>query len=338
MSSPNRDSNALQVLADTASDDELRNRYDASKHPGRSSSGSRDYYSSSSDTKEDDDLGRRGSDVGISSNGRKAASKAKKDGLRKGKWMVSKNMVCPRCISCMLCLMLLLFIYHPQEEEEEYTTRVIHHFSSGLIALPEGKTLRTFLADKLKCDPMRITKKFAGASCLSKKIHTLCERPQFTPQEIEAARIEIERLEERFLLRLEHGPGVALPPMETKAPVLIGGSVTSLPRYTNSPVPKASSVCSASGSTNSAQMMPNAQASLALLAYNAQLAAASNPASALPFGAASHSNQNPNIHQPAPAPPPAPVVFANLKPSAVPAPVINLQALLQQNSRVQPTK
>ena len=95
MSSSNKDNNALQVLADTASDDELRNRYDAAKHSDRST----DHYSTSPDAKEDDDFGR-GSDGGISS-ARKAASKAKKDGLRKGKWMVSKDMVCARCISCM---------------------------------------------------------------------------------------------------------------------------------------------------------------------------------------------------------------------------------------------
>ena len=80
------------------------------------------------------------------------------------------------------------------------------------MALPEGKTLRSYLAEKLQCDPMRITKKFAGASCLGKRIHHLCESPQFSRQEIEIAKVEIERLEERFRLRLEHGVGVPLPP------------------------------------------------------------------------------------------------------------------------------
>ena len=90
MSSPNKDKNALEVLADTASDDELRNRYDASKHSVRSSSENRDHYSTSSETKEDDDSGGRGSaDGDLNSSIAKAASKTKKDGLRKGKWMVS---------------------------------------------------------------------------------------------------------------------------------------------------------------------------------------------------------------------------------------------------------
>ena len=88
MTSPNKDKNALEVLADTASDDELRHRYDASKQ-FQSSSENRDHYSTSSETKEDDESGGRGSaDGDTNSSARKAASKAK-DGLRKGKWMVS---------------------------------------------------------------------------------------------------------------------------------------------------------------------------------------------------------------------------------------------------------
>ena len=174
---------------------------------------------------------------------------------------------------------------------------------------------------------MRITKKFAGASCLSKKIHTLCERPQFTPQEIEAARIEIERLEERFLLRLEHGPGVVLPPMETKAPVSIGGSST---LYQNPCKPEQSSVPSSINPTQTMPQNTNTQAYLALLAYNAQLAAASNSsASLLPFPSSQQSN--PMKQQAPPVQPPLPA-------SSVPPSSFDLQTLLQQNNRVQPTK
>ena len=98
--SPNQDDNALKVLAETASHDELLNpRHDDdgddTNHASRSSSGgntdhSSGYSSTSSPgvaAKEDGDLGGRASD-GNSSN-RKAADKAIKDELRKGKWMVS---------------------------------------------------------------------------------------------------------------------------------------------------------------------------------------------------------------------------------------------------------
>ena len=97
-------------------------------------------------------------------------------------------------------------------EEEEYATRFIHYFSSGLLTLPDGKTLRASLAEKLHCDPMRITKKYAGASCLGSKISKLSERPTFSPQDIDMARLEIARLHRRFHNRLAHGVGVPLPP------------------------------------------------------------------------------------------------------------------------------
>eukprot|EP00629_Pelagomonadales_sp_RCC1024_P011163 CAMPEP_0119275982 /NCGR_PEP_ID=MMETSP1329-20130426/14658_1 /TAXON_ID=114041 /ORGANISM="Genus nov. species nov., Strain RCC1024" /LENGTH=58 /DNA_ID=CAMNT_0007276403 /DNA_START=107 /DNA_END=280 /DNA_ORIENTATION=- len=45
-------------------------------------------------------------------------------------------------------------------EEEEYVERVIKDFNSGLLDAAPGTTLRSYLADALACDPMRITKKF----------------------------------------------------------------------------------------------------------------------------------------------------------------------------------
>ena len=59
---------------------------------------------------------------------------------------------------------------------------------------------------------MRITKKYAGASCLGSKISKLSERPKFTSQDIEMARLEIARLDRRFHNRLAQGVGVPLPP------------------------------------------------------------------------------------------------------------------------------
>jgi len=104
-------------------------------------------------------------------------------------------------------------------EEEEYTSRIIHYFRAGLLTLPEGMTLRSYLASKLTCDPMRITKKFAGASCLGKRIYHLCERSQITMNDIDIARIELAQLEQRFRLRVEHGQsGLPLPPR-------VGGSI-----------------------------------------------------------------------------------------------------------------
>lgn len=67
--------------------------------------------------------------------------KAKKAGLRRGKWT---------------------------SEEEAYANRLIYEFKQGLLPLTEGTTLRTFLSKLLNCDPMRISKKFVGANCIGK--------------------------------------------------------------------------------------------------------------------------------------------------------------------------
>eukprot|EP00519_Triparma_laevis_P001156 CAMPEP_0182514936 /NCGR_PEP_ID=MMETSP1321-20130603/36954_1 /TAXON_ID=91990 /ORGANISM="Bolidomonas sp., Strain RCC1657" /LENGTH=146 /DNA_ID=CAMNT_0024722261 /DNA_START=34 /DNA_END=470 /DNA_ORIENTATION=- len=92
-------------------------------------------------------------------------------------------------------------------EEEEYTTRIIHHFSTGLLTLPEGLTLRAYLAQKLNCDPMRITKKYAGASCLGKRVYHLCERSPNTNSDMERAKVELCHLERVFRARVENTSG-----------------------------------------------------------------------------------------------------------------------------------
>ena len=55
-------------------------------------------------------------------------------------------------------------------EEEAYVARVIHDFNTGFLNAPAGTTLRSYLSDKLQCDPMRITKKFTGDSCIGKRV------------------------------------------------------------------------------------------------------------------------------------------------------------------------
>jgi len=98
-------------------------------------------------------------------------------------------------------------------EEEEFTSRIIHHLSVGTLSLPEGMTLRSYLAEKLSCDPMRITKKFAGASCLGKYMGGLMgasgsaanQRPPMTSVDVDSAKAELLQLEHRFRMRVEHG-------------------------------------------------------------------------------------------------------------------------------------
>lgn len=104
-------------------------------------------------------------------------------------------------------------------EEEEYTSRIIHYFNTGLLNLPDGATLRSYLADKLNCDPMRITKKYAGAACLGRRAQHFRDRTHPSVAEIQLARAELDHLEKRFRLRVDEGH--SSPPLPPQADLLL---------------------------------------------------------------------------------------------------------------------
>ena len=67
--------------------------------------------------------------------------------------------------------------------EEAYTLRLMAEFKNGRLPppIPEGTTLRQFLAQALNCDPMRISKKFAGAAQIGKVLGCLWIFSQLLP-------------------------------------------------------------------------------------------------------------------------------------------------------------
>jgi len=82
-------------------------------------------------------------------------------------------------------------------EEENYTSCIIQDFNKGYLPIVAGTTLRSFLSEKLNCDPMRITKKFAGASCIGKQVFQPCDPLPENERAIEIAlkrRTELEVL------------------------------------------------------------------------------------------------------------------------------------------------
>jgi hypothetical protein len=82
-----------------------------------------------------------------------------------------------------------------------------------LVTLPDGATLRSYLASKLNCDPMRVTKKYAGASCLGRRVFQVRERQLPSALDIQLAKAELDMLEQRFKRRVEEGrPGIPLTP------------------------------------------------------------------------------------------------------------------------------
>ena len=90
-------------------------------------------------------------------------------------------------------------------EEEKYTNKIIEAFNTGTIDLPEsasGITLRAYLAEKLGCDPMRITKKYTGTSCLGKRVYH-CDVSKASPEAINKIKLELNDLEIKFKEKLE---------------------------------------------------------------------------------------------------------------------------------------
>ena len=80
------------------------------------------------------------------------------------------------------------------KEEEAYANNVIRDFQDGIINNAEiGITLRSLLADKLLCDPMRISKKFAGKACVGKQVYGVGNRSKFTGTEICERSEELEK-------------------------------------------------------------------------------------------------------------------------------------------------
>ncbi|KAJ0403541.1 hypothetical protein ATCC90586_006796 [Pythium insidiosum] len=55
-------------------------------------------------------------------------------------------------------------------QEEEYAAALIDCFFRGVLELPEGTTLRSFLTSRLRCNPMRISKKLASENIADIKI------------------------------------------------------------------------------------------------------------------------------------------------------------------------
>jgi len=77
-------------------------------------------------------------------------------------------------------------------EEEAYANLLIELFNLGRLSIPAGTTLRSYLSDKLKCDPMRITKKYAGESSIGKQ--------SYHPDEnFFCNSMEVQKLNEQFI-------------------------------------------------------------------------------------------------------------------------------------------
>lgn len=83
-------------------------------------------------------------------------------------------------------------------EEEEYASKLTEFFSKGQLSLESksnGKTLRSFLASKLRCDPMRISKKLSSQNGMGIRYHQV----EYCEEKLSVCREELRRYEMAFL-------------------------------------------------------------------------------------------------------------------------------------------
>lgn len=85
---------------------------------------------------------------------------------------------------------------HWSVEEEKYAEKLVEGFFLGVLALDKGTALRSFLASRLNCHPMRISKKFAKQAKLGKSY--------YSPKGVSSAFLEqLKPLEEAFHKRVQ---------------------------------------------------------------------------------------------------------------------------------------
>ncbi|KAF4321284.1 hypothetical protein JM18_003873 [Phytophthora kernoviae] len=81
----------------------------------------------------------------------------------------------------------------------------IHFFKRGLLDVEDGTSLRWYLAKRLNCEAMRVTKKLKGNSSIGKQIFRAMENTPANRQAIRRAREELAVVEARFIESLTSG-------------------------------------------------------------------------------------------------------------------------------------
>lgn len=92
-------------------------------------------------------------------------------------------------------------------EEESFTNMIIHYFKRGLLHIEDGTSLRWYLAKRLNCEAMRVTKKLKGNSSIGKQIFRALENNEENRTAIERAAQELAVVENLFLESLSASGG-----------------------------------------------------------------------------------------------------------------------------------
>lgn len=84
-------------------------------------------------------------------------------------------------------------------EEVEYLLCLVEAFDHGYLPLPNGTTLRGFLAKMLSCKPKRISKRFEGVDYNGRKTFKKCADTSDTRVAAQKCLIKLGKLERRYL-------------------------------------------------------------------------------------------------------------------------------------------
>lgn len=87
-------------------------------------------------------------------------------------------------------------------EEEQYTLKVMELFKEGVVDSTPGISLRIYLAKKLNCEPMRITKKYAGSYAVGKIVFLPQHGKLASSTALQEQMKVLTRLEEKFVTTL----------------------------------------------------------------------------------------------------------------------------------------
>mmetsp|Transcript_1295 Transcript_1295/g.3059 ORF Transcript_1295/g.3059 Transcript_1295/m.3059 type:complete len:517 (+) Transcript_1295:139-1689(+) len=87
--------------------------------------------------------------------------------------------------------------------EEAYALKLIEEFHAGHLPLKEGTTLRAFLSGVLRCQPMRVSKKFVGDWAVGRRAFRRANGATRSAEESAKKMTEIKKLEDAFLASLK---------------------------------------------------------------------------------------------------------------------------------------
>ena len=87
--------------------------------------------------------------------------------------------------------------------EEAYALKLIEEFHAGHLPLKEGTTLRAFLSGVLRCQPMRVSKKFVGDWAVGRRAFRRANCATRSAEESARKMTEIKKLEDAFLASLK---------------------------------------------------------------------------------------------------------------------------------------